>query len=178
MHILLESPYRHVLIAVATATLFAGFRFFSTRPSEGEDGWKHVRPDATHWFVVFISALMSTFLIVMIAHSGAPPFEGDFIYFYGLLVFSLSGAIWSSFYIARLRAANVRWLDSTLSFCIGGKQVVQDLRDLNEIYERWDGAIILGFSDQCQLKIDPYCKGAGQLLEEIIAITESESTTF
>jgi hypothetical protein len=173
MNLVLQPPYRHILIGVLTATTFAAFAFFAYRPNVGEDGWQRVQPGPMHWAMLPLSGLLSAFLVTMMIHSGAPPLEGEYLIFYALLALAIGLAIWFPLCIRGIRHVNIQWRDNWIAFTDREGRRVQDICDIVEFCERWDKYIILRFADGSKIKIDPYCRGAERLCETILEQTEA-----
>lgn len=172
MELVLQPPYRHILIGLSTATIFAAFAFFAYRPRIAEYGWQRVQPGPMHWSMLPLSGLLSAFLLAMMLHSGAPPVEGEYLIFYALLALAIGMAIWFPFCFRAIRHINIQWRDNWIAFTDRKGRQVQDMRDIVEFYERWDKHIILGFADGNKMKIDLYCRGAERLCETILEQTK------
>jgi hypothetical protein len=163
-----ELPFRYLLTFVIVGLVSVVSLLISYRAEPIEHGWSKVGPGAYHWVSIVLAALMFVFLSTMAVHSGWPKATGQNLIFYALLVGSLAGTIYLTFYVRTIRRANLWWRDSWIAFTDGrAGRSVQNMSDIVDAYERWDQYIVLQFSDGEHLKIDPYCSGAHQLCEAI-----------
>jgi hypothetical protein len=138
-------------------------------------GWRVVGPGGTHWFCflgcwAFATLVSWVWLFVGSARRDAAAQMGYAL----ILVFAFGiGAALSGFYMVRLRRTALRWRGTAIRWRERGRDIVQDMGDLDVWRHALSGLFHLRFRDGTILKLDLHARNA-----EDLAVAINERSDF
>ena len=128
-------------------------------------GWRVVGPSGMHWFCFVgcwaFAALVSW--VWLFVGSGRRDAEAQMRWALLLILAFGIGAAASGFSIARLRRRALRWRGKAIRWRERGRDVVQDMADLDGVRHALSGLFHLRFRDGTELKLDLYARNAEDL---------------
>ncbi|GBF59308.1 hypothetical protein PbB2_03003 [Candidatus Phycosocius bacilliformis] len=166
-----------IVTVAAGAVYFLGRHDFKAKAEA--DGWRYLRPGATHWFAC-VGCFLLVLLLGFMALTGAA-FQSDpacacqkttvDIVAFWLLFFGFSsGAAVMSRQIVQLYRRNIRWHGDLLCFSGPDGEVQRNIHAIAESRMRWNGEVEWTFYDKSTLRVDTYARGAAELLQHVQTI--------
>lgn len=169
--------------AIGIVTVAAGTVYFLGRQdikaNTEADGWRTIKPGATHWFACigsFAFALLLGFMAITGEAFQSDPAcacqktTGDFVAFWLLLLaFSVAAALMSH-QIFQLYRRSIRWRGDILCFSGPDGEVQRNIQAIAESRVSWSSEVEWTFYDKSKLRIHTYARGAAELLEHVQTI--------
>jgi hypothetical protein len=169
--------------AIGIVTVAAGTVYFlgrhDIRANTEADGWRYIKPGATHWFACIGSFLFALLLGCMAITGEAFQSDpacacqkttGDIVAFWLLLFGFSTGTALMSHQIFQLYRRNIRWHGELLCFSGPDGEVQRNIQAIAESRVNWSGEVEWTFYDKSKLRIDTYARGAAELLEHVQTI--------
>ena len=166
---LLEAPYRQLLIMVSAGLFVAGLGWLGHRAPERRHGWRQLEPSAMHWTgLVLGGGLVLLFLYVrLFVGSSRPDAEHQMNILTGLIVAFGTGVLLCGWAVGRVRRLGFEWRGTCLAWRNGRQRIVRSVDDLTAVRRDALGLCVLSFADGSEVKLDKYARGTGELLERI-----------
>ena len=134
-------------------------------------GWRVVGPGGTHWFCFLGCWAFATLVSWVWLFVGSARHDAEAQMRWALLLILAFGigAAASGFYITELRRKGLRWRGRMMRWRERGRDLVQDMADLDGVRHALSGLFHLRFRDGTILKLDLYARNAEDLA---VAISE------
>jgi hypothetical protein len=163
------SLLRSLLFGLIAMFVVALLTAVGRRASQGPKGWRRIEPSALHWTALILSgalALMMAYVYLFVGSSRPDGPQQMRILFWLMLAFSVGTCI-AALQIGWLQRVAVCWRGDMIEFGPKGRRQRRSLGAVVEARNDWLGRVKLSFDDAAVLAIDPYARGAEQLLEGI-----------
>ena len=168
---LLEPPYRQMLIMAVTGLLLTLLAFLGYRSPPDRRGWRRIRPSPMHWMVVYLGGgLVLLFLYVrLFVGSARADAEFQMNVLTGLIVVFGSGVVLCGWLVLRLRQMAFEWRGSTFAYNTpGGQRVTRDVAELTELHWTWMDWLVLTFPDGEMVKLDGNARGSLEFVHSVV----------
>ena len=175
---LLEPPFRQMLILAATGLLVTLLAFLGYRAKPDRHGWRRVKPSPMHWTGLHLGGgLVLLFLYVrLFVGSSRADAEHQMNILTGLIVAFAIGVAVCGWLVLRLRRMAFEWRGSAFAYTSpGGQRIVRDMAELLELRRAWMGWLVLTLRDGETIKLDENARGS---LEFVHSVAERRPDLF
>lgn len=162
--------------AVAVFALTA----LAARSPRDQAGWKRLVPSVAHWTGLVLGTglvLVMGYVRLFVGSTRADAASQMTMLSWLLVVFALL-AIAVALSTIAIRRRAVRWRGATIVWRQGGRERSADLSTLSGIDGTWLGEAVLRFEDGVAVKLDPYARGAQELLERAQSVLDADAETW
>lgn len=170
-------PAGRIVVFLLAAIVVALIAAMPRSAIPGRHGWRSVTPGPMHWTALWLSAALSGFMawIYLFVGSSRPDAEFQMKVLFWLIVAFGSGTVLSAWTIRSIRHRAISWRGATVTFR-GAKGM--ESRDLSLVCDL-QGSLFRGvsvlFGDGASFRLDPYAKGAVELIERISFILDERN---
>ena len=171
-----ETLYR-ILVIVLAAGVVAVLGLLGIQSKPDQRGWRAIKASATHWAGVWLGAPLTglfAYVWLFVGSSRADAEHQMTILFWLIIAFGLVTIIVGVTMVMIARRA-VRWRGTTIAFTKGSQTEKRGFKDIVGWRSTFWGRVDLRFHDGSTLWLDPYAKGAPELLAAISAFLENGS---
>ena len=160
---------RNIVAGLAAAVILAVLAALGGKAPPDKAGWRSIKPSSMHWTGV----TLGTGLVLLMAYvrlfvgSSRPDAESQMNILSCLIVAFALGTIAVALSMAAIRRQGLRWRGSRLVFHRGGREHEADLDAVTGLRTNALGQAMLSFGDGTTLRLDPYARGAAQLIEAV-----------
>ncbi len=164
------------LLAAIVVALIAALPL-SAKP--GPRGWRSVTPGPMHWAALWLSAALSGFMgwIYLFVGSSRPDAEFQMQVLFWLIVVFGSGAVLSAWTIRAIRHRAVSWRGTTVTFLSPKAMETRALSLVATLEDSPFRGVTVTFADGAFFRLDPYSRGAAELIERISVILDARNGT-
>jgi hypothetical protein len=161
---------RPTIAGLVGATVVALLAAIGTRSAPDKAGWRRLTPSAMHW----TGLLLGTGLLVLMSYirlfvgSIRADAETQMSILTGLIFAFALGTISVAVAMIAIRRQAVRWRGSHLFWRDGEQEQEAELSRVTRVGYNWLGRAVVGFDDGRRLAIDPYARGAQNLIDAAI----------
>ena len=168
---LLEPPYRYLLIMAVTGSILSllGFLGYRTRPDT--KGWRRVVPSPMHWTGLCLgSGMVLLFLYIrLFVGSARSDAQNQMTILTGLIVAFAIGVAICGWTVVRIRRMALEWRGDAFAYSKpGGVRLTRSMNELTEVRASMLGWLILNFEDGEVLKLDSNARGSEEFVRSII----------
>jgi hypothetical protein len=140
---------------------------FAGKAPEDRAGWRRVVPAPMHWIGLALGTglvLLMVYIRLFVGSRRADAASQMTILTWLVAGFAV-GTIILALSVAAIRRRAVRWRGGRVVWRRGGREVEADLASLDAVGRDWLGYAVLHFADGKAVRLDPYARGASELLE-------------
>jgi hypothetical protein len=160
---------RTIVAGLAATVVVAVLAALAGKAPPDKTGWRSIQPSSMHWTGV----TLGTGLVLLMAYvrlfvgSSRPDAESQMNILTWLIAAFALGTIAVALSMAAIRRQGLRWRGSRLVFHRGGREHEADLDAVTGLRTNALGQAMLSFGDGTTLRLDPYARGAAQLIEAV-----------
>lgn len=167
--LLLEPPYRQVLIMVVSGLAVTFLAFLGYRARPGKQGWRRIEPSPMHWFGLLLGGgLVLLFLYVrLFVGSSRADAESQMRILTGLIVAFGLGVVICGHTVLRIRRMAFEWRGGAFAWSTHGQRIARTADELTRVHRSALGWVVLTFADGATLKLDENARGSLELVNAI-----------
>ena len=134
-----------------------------------KSGWRQIRPSAMHWIGIILGTGLALLMgyIRLFVGSTRPDAETQMAILTWLIVAFALCTVLTAWSVNRIRRQAIRWRGSRLVYNRHGDEREVDLSTVSDIGNDLMGRAELLFADGSVLRLDPYARGARELIEAV-----------
>ena len=158
---------RPIISGLVAAVVVAVLAALAGRAPPDKTGWRRIVPSGMHWTGIALGGglvLLMSYVRLFVGSSRADA-ESQMTILTWLIVGLAAATIATALSMAAIRRRAVRWRGARLIYRRGGQEHEADPAAVTSIRNNLLGQTVLGFADGSVLRLDPYARGARELLE-------------
>ena len=158
---------RPVLSGLFAGAPVAALSALAVRAPPDRAGWRRIAPGPMHWIGLGLGAGLVPLMVYVRLFVGSKRADAATqmeILTWLIVAFAL-GTVVLALSIATIRRRAIRWRGARVAWRRGGRERAADLGTVVAIRGNWLGYRVLAFEDGTALWLDPYARGARELLE-------------
>ena len=165
----------HILVVAIAAGVVTVLGLIGTQSRPDHRGWRKIKLGAMHWTGIGLGAPLTclfAYVWLFVGSSRADAEQQMTILFWLIVAFGLVTIIVGvSMFLINKKA--VRWRRQTIAFASKGQTEKRKFEEIVTVHTTMWGRVDLRFHDGTLLWLDPYAKGAPELIEAISNYIES-----
>ena len=154
-----------LVAAVTVAVLVA----LAGKAPPDKAGWRRIAPSPMHWTGIVLGTglvLLMAYVRLFVGSSRADAESQMNILTWMIAAFAM-GTIAVALSMAAIRRRAIRWRGGRIVYRRGGVDHEADLAAVTAIRNNAVGQVVLSFADGSALRVDPYARGARELIESV-----------
>lgn len=158
---------RPVITGLVAAVVVAVLAALTGRAPPDKAGWRRIAPSGMHWAAIALGGglvLLMSYVRLFVGSSRADA-ESQMTNLNWLIAVFAAATIAVALSMAAIDRRAVRWRGARLVYRRGGREHEADLAAVTSISNNLLGQTVLRFEDGSVLRIDPYARGARELIE-------------
>ena len=160
---------RPIIAGLIAAVLVAILAAAISKAPADKSGWRQIRPSAMHWTGILLGGglvLLMGYVRLFVGSTRADAETQMTILTWLITAFAL-GTILVAWSVVAIRRQAVRWRGSSLVYNQDGDEREVHLSTVSDIGNDLMGRARLTFADGSLLCLDPYARGARELIEAV-----------
>lgn len=159
---------RLLVMALAGAVVLA-LAAASAQARPDHRGWRAIRPGPMHWTALILSAGLTCLLayVWLFVGSSRPDAERQMNILFWLIVAFGGGGLIAGWSILAIGRRATRWRGQTIVFAGPDGETTRAFADVEALASSPLGSMRIIFRDGVRLVVDPYAKGASELLDKL-----------
>ena len=158
---------RPIVSGLVAAVVVSVLSLLAMRAPEDKTGWRRIVPSPMHWTGVGLGTglvVLMAYVRLFVGSSRADAEQQMAILTWLIVAFAL-GTIVVALSMAEIRRRAIRFRGARVVWRRGGREIEADLGDVRDLRGSWQGDAVLCFRDGTILRLDPYARGAPELIE-------------
>lgn len=162
---------RPIIAGLVAAMVVAVLAALGVRAVPEKSGWRRVTPSPMHWTGVLLGTslvLLMSWVRLFVGSTRADAESQMTILTWLILAFAL-GTIAVALSMVAIRRQALRWRGTRLAWRKSGRDCEADLSGVEGIGYNRLGQVVVTFEDGARLALDPYARGAQELIDAATA---------
>jgi small-conductance mechanosensitive channel len=160
---------RPIVVGLIAAVIVSVLAAVGGKAQPDKKGWRLVAPSAMHWTGILLGGglvLLMGYVRLFVGSSRPDSDTQMTILTWLILAFALCTIVtgWS---MVRIRRQAIRWRGTRLVYNLRREEREVDLSTISETSNDLIGGAVVHFADGTVLRLDPYARGARELLEAL-----------